>query len=74
MSADTTNDKKDDEMNRNTYNAVMNFSATFGVPAALALSAFFTSLVMANGFWLSVGVFIVTFVAVLLIAKTFFTH
>ncbi len=74
MSDNVTKSNSDDEMNRNTYKAVMDFSAKFGVPAAVGLTVMFTSLVMANGFFMSLFVGFASFMFTIMIVKMFFSH
>ena len=70
----TNNNRNDDQMNKDTYESVMQFCARFGVPAAAALTVFFTSLVMANGVFVSIcaGIFVFAFAA--WVSTTFFSH
>lgn len=52
----------------------MKFGAEFGVPFSLALTMFFTNLVMANGFWVALFAGVAVHVFVFLIVKLFFSH
>lgn len=65
---------KDAEEHRKSYQAIMKASAEIGVPFALALTMFFTNLVMANGIWLSLTAGVVTYIFVFIIVKLFFSH
>lgn len=65
---------EDADEHRKAYQGIMKFSAEVGVPFSMALTMFFTQLVLANG----LGVAFISFVAVYLfiwwIVRTFFTH
>ena len=63
----------DAEEHRKSYTAIMKTSAEVGVPFSIALTMFFTQLVMANGLW-SVFWGVVTYIAVWFIVKAFFSH
>lgn len=65
---------QDAEENRKAYQAVMKIGSEFGVPFALGLTMFFTSLVMANGFLPSLIYGGLVYVATFLIVKMFFSH
>jgi len=52
----------------------MDFSAKLGIPAAVGLTVMFTSLVLASGFFISVGAGIVSAIFTFVVAKTFFSH
>ncbi len=65
---------QDAEEHRKAYQAIMKAGGEIGVPFALALTMFFTNLVLANGVWLSLFAGIVVYVAVFLIVKIFFSH
>jgi len=65
---------QDAEEHRRSYEAIMKASAEIGVPFALALATFFTSLTMANGIWLSLFAGVATYVFVHFVVKTFFSH
>lgn len=64
----------DAEAHRITYNEIMRVSTKFGVPFFMAMTIFFTQLVMGNGAGFAFLSFIVVFLAVWWIVKTFFTH
>jgi len=64
----------DAEANKSTYSAVMRGSAEFGVPFSLGLTMFFTQLVMASGIATALVASILTYIAVLVIVKMFFSH
>lgn len=74
MTDETLQRAQDAEENRKAYEAVMKVSAEFGVPFSLALTMFFTSLVMANGIWVSLFAGVAVYVFVYLIVKFFFSH
>ena len=74
MTDETLQRAQDAEEHRKSYEAIMKASAEIGVPFALALTMFFTSLVMANGIWVSLFAGIVTYVFVFFVVKTFFSH
>ncbi len=65
---------QDAEEHRKSYQAIMKASAEIGVPFALALTMFFTNLVLANGIWLSLFAGVAVYVFVYFIVKTFFSH
>lgn len=64
---------QDADEHRKIYDGIMKNSAQVGVPLTMGLAMFFTQLVMGNGFW-SVPWFIVTYLFVWWVAKTFFSH
>ncbi len=70
----TNHTNNDDEMNRNTYKAVMDFSGKFGVPLSLGLTMFSTQLVLANGVFAAFASGVLTIVFVFVIVKMFFSH
>ena len=74
MTDETAQRAQDAEEHRKAYEAVMKVSAEFGVPFASALTVFFTSLVMANGIWVSLFAGVAVYVFVFLIVKLFFSH
>lgn len=74
MTDDALQREADAEQHVKSYEAVMKAGAEFGVPFALALTMFFTSLVMANGIWLSLFAGIAVHVFVFFVVKTFFSH
>ena len=65
---------QDAEEHRKSYEAVMKVSSEIGVPFSLALTMFFTNLVMANGIWAALFAGVLTYVFVFLIVKLFFSH
>lgn len=73
MAGNAAQDKLDAEHHRRTYKSILNWSSEHGVPAALALTSFFTMLVMRNGLGAAIVAFIITYVFVHVIARTFFT-
>ncbi len=56
------------------YSGVMRASGEIGTPFALALTVFFTNLVLASGVLFALIAGIVTYVVVYLIIKMFFSH
>ena len=74
MTDETLQRANDAEEHRKSYEAVMKFGAEFGVPFSLALTMFFTNLVMANGFWMALFAGVAVHVFVFLIVKLFFSH
>ena len=65
---------QDAEEHRKSYEAVMKASSEIGVPFALALTMFFTNLVMAHGIWMSLFAGVLTYVFVFIVVKLFFSH
>lgn len=74
MTEDAMQLSKDAEEHRSSYKAIMKASAEIGVPFALALTMFFTSLVLANGIWMSLFAGVAVYIFVYFIVKTFFSH
>jgi hypothetical protein len=74
MSDEAMQRAKDAEEHRRSYDGIMTASTEIGVPFAMALAVFFTSLVMANGIWLSLFAGVATYVFAHLVVKTFFSH
>lgn len=74
MTEDAMQLSKDAEEHRKSYQAIMKASAEIGVPFALALTMFFTSLVLANGVWLSLFAGVGVYIFVYFVVKTFFSH
>lgn len=64
----------DAEEHRRSYKAIMRAASEIGVPFALALAMFFTNLVLAHGFWLSLFAGAVTYVFIHFVVKIFFSH
>lgn len=64
----------DAEEHRKTYKAIMKASGEVGVPFCLALTMFFTNLVLANGVGVALVAAAITYIAVFFIVKTFFSH
>lgn len=64
----------DADEHRKTYSSVMRASAEVGVPFSLALTMFFTNLVLANGIGVALVAAVVTYLAVFMIVKAFFSH
>ena len=74
MTDETLQRAQDAEEHRRTYEAVMKASAEFGVPISLALTMFFTNLVMANGVVTAIVAGVAVYVFVYIIVKLFFSH
>jgi uncharacterized membrane protein YGL010W len=74
MTDDAVQRAHDAEEHRKSYQGIMRASTEVGVPLAIALTLFFTSLVMANGVLLSMLLGVVVYVASHLIVKLFFSH
>ncbi len=74
MTEDAMQLAKDAEEHRQSYQAIMKASAEIGVPFALALTMFFTNLVLAHGIWMSIFAGVAVYIIVYFIVKTFFSH
>lgn len=74
MADDTAQRALDAEEHKKTYDSVMRATGEFGVPFCLALTMFFTNLVMANGIGTAVIFSVITYFAVFFIVKAFFSH
>lgn len=74
MADDTAQRMADAEEHRKSYKAIMKASGEIGVPFALALTVFFTNLVMANGIWVALAGAVVTYIFVFFVVRTFFSH
>jgi len=74
MTDETTQRLHDAEEHRRSYEAIMRASAEIGVPFAMALAMFFTSLVMANGIWVSLFAGVAVYLFVFFVVKMFFSH
>ena len=74
MTNEAVQREQDAEEHRRAYQAIMRAGAEFGVPFALALTMFFTNLVMANGFWVATLAGAAIYVFVFLVVKLFFSH
>ncbi|MEO0696779.1 MAG: hypothetical protein AAFY84_11840 [Pseudomonadota bacterium] len=74
MADDLTQRAIDAEENQKTYQSVMRVSAEIGVPFSLALTMFFTNLVLANGVGAALIAAIVVYVFVFFVVKAFFSH
>ena len=74
MTDEATQSEMDAEANRETYNAVMKIGGEVGVPFSLALTMFFTNLVLANGIIFSLFAAILTYVFSYVFVKLFFSH
>ncbi len=62
------------EERRKTYAGIMKATGEIGVPAVLGLAVFFTNLVMRNGLGVALVAFIVTYLLVWFVVRTFFSH
>lgn len=71
---DATQSSLDSAENQQTYGAVMKVGAEFGVPFCLALTMFFTNLVMANGVIAAFVTAVVTYLFSFFVVKAFFSH
>ena len=74
MTDETAQRLQDAEEHRRSYEGVMKASAEIGVPFAMALTMFFTNLVLANGFWFSLFAGVATYIFVHIVVKLFFSH
>ena len=74
MSDEAMQRAEDADATEQSYKAIMKAGSEIGVPFALALTMFFTSLVLANGIWLTLFAAIVTYVFVFVVVKAFFSH
>ncbi|MEE2691838.1 MAG: hypothetical protein VX640_09905 [Pseudomonadota bacterium] len=74
MAQDAAQRTHDAEEHRKTYRAIMKASGEVGVPFCLALTVFFTNLVLANGVGTALVAAVITYLAVFFIVKTFFSH
>lgn len=73
MTDDVVQRADDAEEHIRSYKGIMRASAEIGVPFALALTMFFTNLVLGNG-WFSLFAGIATYIFVFLVVKIFFSH
>lgn len=73
MAGNAAQDKLDAADHTRTYKAIMKWSTEHGVPGAMALTAFFSFLVMRAGVGAAVAAFVVVYVVVHVIARTFFS-
>ena len=64
----------DSKENKRTYDAFMRAYSEIGVPFAIALTMFFTNLVLANGIPIAVIAAVVTYFFVFFVVKAFFSH
>lgn len=74
MADETAQRLADAEEHRRSYKAIMKVSGEVGVPAALALTVFFTNLVMANGVLIALVGGVITYLFVFFVVRTFFSH
>jgi hypothetical protein len=64
----------DAEEHRRTYKGIMKATGEVGVPFALALTVFFTNLVLANGVGVALAGGVITYLFVFFVVRTFFAH
>lgn len=74
MTDETLQRAKDAEEHKRSYDAIMGACTEIGVPAAMGLTMFFTSWVMANGFLLSLFAGIAVYLFAFFVVKIFFSH
>lgn len=74
MNDNASPDILDPSEQRATYKSVMRTSAEIGVPFCLALTMFFTNLVLANGIGVALVMAIITYLFVFFVVKAFFSH
>jgi len=74
MTNDAIQRTQDAEEHLKSYKAIMKAGSEIGVPFSLALTMFFTSLVMVNGIWLSLFLGVITYVFSFFVVKAFFSH
>ena len=74
MTDDAIQRSQDAEEHRKTYKAIMKAGTEVIVPFSLAATMFATSIVMANGIWLSLLAGVITYVFVYYVVKLFFSH
>lgn len=74
MSDEAVQRTHDAEEHRKSYQAIMKAGSEVGVPFSLALTMFFTNLVMANGLGVALVAAVVTYLFVFFVVKTFFSH
>lgn len=74
MAQDAAQQVQDAEEHLKTYNAIMKASGEVAVPFSLALTVFFTNLVLANGIGLALVAGVVTYLFVFFVVKMFFSH
>jgi hypothetical protein len=64
---------RDAEEHRRIYHGIMKAASQVAVPFAMALTMFFTQLLLGAGWW-AILWFIATYLLVLWIVKSFFSH
>ncbi|MBY0422312.1 MAG: hypothetical protein K2Q06_08410 [Parvularculaceae bacterium] len=74
MAGNSAHDKLDPSAHRRTYKSIMKWSSEHGVPFSLALATFFTLLVMREGIGVAFIGFVVVYVFVHVISRTFFSQ
>lgn len=74
MTDDTIQRTQDAEEHLKSYKMIMKAGSEIGVPISLAATMFATSIVMANGMWLSLFLGVITYVFVYFVVKAFFSH
>ncbi|MEM6413936.1 MAG: hypothetical protein AAF720_04695 [Pseudomonadota bacterium] len=71
---DESQARSDSQENQLTYETFMRAYSEIGVPFAIALTVFFTNLVMANGVMVALIAAAATYLFVYFIVKAFFSH
>jgi hypothetical protein len=74
MSEETSQRAQDAEAHRKSYEALMRFSSEIVFPFALALTMFFTNLVLGHGLGVSILAGAATYGFIYFVVKTFFSH
>lgn len=74
MTDETAQRQQDAKEHQDSYNAIMRVGTEIGVPFSLALTMFFTQLVLANGVLMAVLSGIVVYIFSHLVVKMFFSH
>lgn len=74
MTDDSVERIHDAEEHKKSYDAIMGAATEVGVPAALGLTMMFTSLVMANGVFLSIILGVAVYIFSHIVVKMFFSH
>ncbi|MEL6112646.1 MAG: hypothetical protein AAFR20_07565 [Pseudomonadota bacterium] len=74
MAGNTTSNENDDQMNSDTYKSVMDFGTKIGLPVTAGITVMFTSLVLANGIFISLIAGAVTYLFANIVVRAFFSH
>jgi hypothetical protein len=74
MADDTSQRLADAEEHRKAYQSIMKAGTEIGVPFSMALTMFFTVLVMAKGIGAALVMAVITYLFVHFVVKAFFTH